>query len=462
MPGPPSSALPTLPNWVRIAYATGSGGFQVSDRIVVGILLYFYLPPDGRDLVPQVSQDMFLGFLTLYGLAMLVGRVFDSLADPLVGHFSDRSHARIGRRRSFMLAGVVPMCAIPVLGFFPPGEPGSTLNFVWLTLVLGLYFVFFTVYVAPYLALMPEIARSQKARVELSTFWALAGVPVAIFGFAWPAALDWGRDAGLSSTEAIRWIVVIASSIGFLLCMVPILGVNERRYAAATASELPLREALSQTLANRPFRRYLAAQLLFICALNMVVPITPYVAVVMGRSEGFAAQLGGATFAFVFLGFGVARWLTNRLGPRNMLAGCVAGFGVAVSALALIKPDDLGGPHETWNLVVAFGSALLMGIPIAGFMVLPNVIIGQIIDYDERRTGANRSAMYFGMQGFLTKWMYGVAMAIVAFMFQSYGNSRAEPLGVLLVGPVAGVLCLGSAWMFTRYPEREVLAEADS
>ena len=70
--------------------------------------------------------------------------------------------------------------------------------------------------------------------------------------------------------------------------------------------------------------------------------------------------------------------------------------------------------------------------------------------------------MYFGIQGFLTKWVYGLSAAILAFLFARFGNSPEEPLGVLLVGPVGGAACLVAAGLFALYPERAVKAEAAS
>jgi hypothetical protein len=66
--------------------------------------------------------------------------------------------------------------------------------------------------------------------------------------------------------------------------------------------------------------------------------------------------------------------------------------------------------------------------------------------------------MYFGVQGLTTKMLYGVSNAILAWLFSAYGKSPDEPLGVLLVGPVAAGFCLASTLLFLRYPEREALA----
>jgi GPH family glycoside/pentoside/hexuronide:cation symporter len=122
-----------------------------------------------------------------------------------------------------------------------------------------------------------------------------------------------------------------------------------------------------------------------------------------------------------------------------------------------MRPDVPGGPWDRWNLTLAFASMALAGIPVAGFVTLPNVLMGQLVDYDAARTGAQRAAMYFGMQGLATKWLYGIGNAILAWLFARFGNSAEAPLGVILSGPVAAGFCLVSAALYTRYPEREVL-----
>ena len=60
----------------------------------------------------------------------------------------------------------------------------------------------------------------------------------------------------------------------------------------------------------------------------------------------------------------------------------------------------------------------------------------------------------------MTKWVYAASAALMAFLLSGYGRSAAEPLGVLLIGPVAGGLCLISAGLYALYPERRVQAQA--
>jgi GPH family glycoside/pentoside/hexuronide:cation symporter len=444
----------------RVLYCLGAPGFQISDRIVLAIALYFYLPPPGRGFEPQVSEEIFLGVLTVFGVAMLVGRVFDALADPVVGHLSDRSRSRWGRRRSFMVYGILPMVVTPVLLFWPPGEPGDALNAAALTGLLVVYFVAFTVYVAPYLALIPEIARDSDARVRLSTMLALLSFPaISVYNIAWPAGIELGRNLGLSSVDAVRAVVVASAALSLLLCTLPITAVDERRFTKSVPSDLSLWGSLRETISNREFLIYLAAQLLFILSINLNYPAAIYYAtVVLGRSEIYAAILGIPMLIATLLAFPVVAWLTRRLGPKRSMVACILLIVPALASFGLMVPDVPGGANDRWNLAIIWTAVSVIGAAVAGFLVLPYVLISQLIDYDAVRTGANRAAMYFGVQGFLTKWMYGIAAATLAFLFSRFGKSPTEPLGVLLVGPIGAVAALIAAGLFALYPEQRVLA----
>jgi GPH family glycoside/pentoside/hexuronide:cation symporter len=442
------------------AYALGTAGYFITDRIVVTIAVYFYLPPPGRGLESQISTEVFAGVFTVFGLAMLLGRIVDSIADPLVGHASDRSRSPLGRRRVFLIAGIVPMVLAPLLLFWPPAAPGHSWNAVWLAFWLMVYFTAFTVYVAPYLALIPELAETEEARVRLSRLLVLVGFPLGIgFGSTWALWYDGFLAIDLSPVTALRLVIVAGSLVAAVFCLAPILAVDERRFTRARPSDLSLRDAFGQTVRNRPFLIYLIAQLSMIFGLNMVQPVMPYLAtVVLGRDEAYGAFIGIATFAGMLAALPLAVRAVSRFGPKRVMLASLVGFGAAMLLLGGVRSDVPGGAGDARNLWLVWVSALAMGPPLAGLQVVPHVLLSQLIDWDEVRTGANRAAMYYGMQGFLTKWMYGVSLWGLTFLLARFGNSPEVPWGVVLVGPVAGVACIVSGALFARYPEQEILA----
>lgn len=445
----------------RVLFSIGTPGWQITGSIVVSIGIYFYLPPEGAGLQALVSEEIFLGVLTAYGLARIIGGIVDSLADPIVGHYSDRSRSNLGRRRMFLIVGIVPMSVIPGLIFFPPGEPGSFSIFVYLTVMLALYYIFFTMYVAPYLALIPEIAKTEEDRVNLSRLRAVIGGPMIMaFGVLWLAGVDLLKDQGMDATTAIQTVVVISCILSFLCSLCPILAVDESVFTSVRSS-LNMREALGKTLSNRPFITYLQAQMVFILGITMSGPAIPYFTrVILGRDEGFAAQLSLAMLPGIILGFLVIQRIVDRIGTKATLVSTIFLLGIPMFPYGFLQPSTPGGPGDQFNLIVIIGLSMIKGFPIAGIMILPTVILGQLIDLDEARTGANRAAMYYGVQGLFTKWVYAAGAAIFSFLLSAYGRSAEEPLGVLLVGPVAGSFCVIAAFLYTLYPEQQVRAAA--
>jgi GPH family glycoside/pentoside/hexuronide:cation symporter len=223
-----------------------------------------------------------------------------------------------------------------------------------------------------------------------------------------------------------------------------------------------MREALGKTLSNRPFVTYLMAQIVFILGITMSGPAVPYFArVILGRDEGFAALLSMVMLPGIILGFLLIQPIVDRIGTKNTLVATIFLLGVPMIPYGFLTPSAPGEPGDLFNLVVVVGLSIVKGFPIAGIMILPTVILGQLIDLDTSKTGANRAAMYYGVQGLLTKWVYALAAAILSYLLSAYGRSAEEPLGVLLIGPVAGTFCVIAAMLYTLYPEKTVRAEAE-
>jgi hypothetical protein len=70
--------------------------------------------------------------------------------------------------------------------------------------------------------------------------------------------------------------------------------------------------------------------------------------------------------------------------------------------------------------------------------------------------------MFLGVEAALHKYMLGLAAALIAFLFAKFGKSMEEPLGVLLIGPIAAAAGLASTVLFTLLPKGRVDGSAVS
>ena len=94
----------------------------------------------------------------------------------------------------------------------------------------------------------------------------------------------------------------------------------------------------------------------------------------------------------------------------------------------------------------------LLGIPAAALLSLWRPLVAELVDYDERRTGYRREAIYFGMEALGTKLAEGIAALSIGLLLERLGFSVERYLGVIFTGPLAAILAVVAYLVFRRYP----------
>lgn len=430
-----------LPLWGKLVYGTGAGGFSLIDRIMITYLLYYYVTSPIRGEEVLITG---IGF----GVIMFLGRAVDALADPLIARWSDNSGSRLGRRIPFMLVSGILYTAVFIALFYPPVAGKSILNSVYLTLMLGLYFALFTAYVCPYLALLPELARTHRDRVDLSTakaFFSILGVAL--------AAIVGALLIEAFNVYIMLWIMGI---LGLLMLYLPAALIKEKDYARSKPATLNLKDALKTTFQNRPFLIYLVGNVAFWLGFNIVSLNVPnYVGVLLGKGEGDIALYFGAVLGVAAICFPLVNIFSKKYGLKAVMLFSLFFF---MAALPLIY--WIGQPLGTLLSpeVYAFIVMALLGIPVSAIFVVPDAIVAAVSDLEEKMSGQRREAMYFGAQGFVLKLALGASTLITGFLLDYFGKTAAQPLGIQLTGPVAAFFILIGIIVFTRYPEKEVVS----
>ncbi len=107
----------------------------------------------------------------LAGTAILLGKFWDAVTDPLMGYISDRTTSRWGRRRPYFLFGALPLL-LTMWWFFsaPDFSASQNIGFIWVTFVLCLLNTAYTVVNIPYGSLTPDLTKDFRERTSLNGF----------------------------------------------------------------------------------------------------------------------------------------------------------------------------------------------------------------------------------------------------------------------------------------------------
>lgn len=410
---------------------------------------YLYVPEKGGD--PLISGLVF-GGMTLtaavtFGLFFALGRITDAITDPLVAYWSDHLVSKRGRRIPFVLWGTPPFVIVFFLMWTPPTAEPSLTNALFVFALIQAYFILYTIVVAPYLALIPEIVSDPKRRVNLTTLQAIfVMIGTLLFGASGAIIENFGWTAMAAGTAVLSALTLLPT----------VLFIREPEYTPPAQDRhepLQLWRWVKLTLKNPAFFPVALSTSFYWFALNTIIVLIPYWVegpLGLGKDSATVVMLPFLGVNLVF--FFVFNFAAKRFGKYAAFMIVLIGTGLCAPLFWLVGTGVLPGSPLVQTAVVM----ALIGMPSAGFMMLPFAIISDVADYDERLTGLRREAIFFGTQAIFQK--SAIALSIPVFGALAYlggDGSAVTEGGLKLAAGLAGVASLLGAAAFWKYPLRE-------
>jgi Na+/melibiose symporter-like transporter len=298
-------------------------------------------------------------------------------------------------------------------------------------------------------ALLPSLARRPDDRLSVATWQLVFGVTGAVVGLSVSSLLVefFGFVPMAGAVAAIALLVRYGSVFGLW------------RYAAAdaTPSSPGFFRAVRDTFSNKQFLAFLPSFVLFQVGLQMLTALLPfYVDAVLIDAKVFgfsgAENTGIFTFALtatviigVLSAIPVYRQFARRWGKAR--AYRIAMLWTAGWFPVLFFSGFIPGiPEFPQSVAIIF----ICGMATAGVFLFPGILTADIVDYDATRSHTRREAMFYGTQNMVEKMAGSLSPLIFALVLLA-GDSAEDPLGVRLVGPVAGMLVLVAYFAFRSY-----------
>ncbi|MBU44516.1 MAG: MFS transporter [Spirochaetaceae bacterium] len=454
-----NSRVEDLPLSKQIAYAVGQFGWSTIVNILGVQLVFFYSPPADAGIPRFLPDFTILVVITTVVLLTVSGRLFDAITDPLIANMSDRSRNPRGRRIPFMAMGAIPAALFCVLMFIPVFEPESWANFAYLVVIQLLFFLFITMYVTPFFALLPELGHNATQKLNLSTYisvtWAL-GLMLA----AQTPAIGSGLEGafGLSTVQGFQVATGILAVFAIILMFIPVFVIDEKRYCESEPSQVPVMEALKTSFRNKNFIAFVFSDFVYFSALTIVLTGVLYYATVLlypdDPTQG--KQLAGLLMIVMtitsFALYPLVNILARKFGKRILVLCSFSFYAVVFSYVFFMGPLPFSPLVQ--GLILAVGAAM----PNAFLGILQNAVLADIAEHDAYKTGIKQEGMYFGARTFMQKFGQTAGLFIFAGL-TVFGVDPGNDAGIRYSGIAGLVLCVLAVLFFLRYDEKTVMKE---
>lgn len=424
-------------------------GWSILINLISVILVYLYVPPQNSGLPQLITQVAIVGFFNVIALITAGGRLVDALYDPYIAQVSDRSTNPRGRRIPIMKKAILPSFVFCCLVFFPLRHEESSLNILWLTIMLVGFYVASTSYIIPYNALLPELAPGSDAKVKLATWQSVGyvfgiGIASNVFNVTDLIQSQFGIHERLT---ALQYAVVAFALLGTIALWITVRAIDEKAYCTAVPHAIPLRSALAQTLRNRNFLIFICADFSYFIGVTIITSgLLYFLKVLLQLPEELGNKLMITMVLVSFIFYPVVNFLAPKTGKKAIVVVSLLLLSGIFLGIYFLGKFPLGAETQIFLLIG------LAAIPLASLNILPNAILAEIIAKDSHDTGQNKEAIYFAVRYFFVKIAQTFGIALFS-MFLIYGKDVGNDFGIRLNGLLGFGLCFTAGLIFLRFRE---------
>lgn len=453
----------------KTGYALGDAASNFYWKTFEFFIIFFY-------------TDVFGISAAAVGTMMLVTRVMDALADPVMGAIADRTKTRWGRFRPWILWGALPLAGAGVLTFTTPGfSSGGKLAYAYATYCLLM--LLYTVVNIPYSALMGVMTPNSKERTSLASFRFIGAFTVAVlvqyctpslaqwFGLSpelraqhafWNGPVAWFRwflskdfltlPSDLTRGWQLTMLLYGTVAVGlFLLCFLS----TKERVAPPEDQSPDLKRDLGNLLASRAFTVMFGTTVVMITSFVLKGSVSAYYfKYFVHRNDLLGPFLVSNALAFLAAVI-LAPSVAKHFDKKTLFMAAVGIGGIIICAFWFATPGSVGlmfALQIASSFIIGFNSPLLWAM------------FADTADDAEWRFGRRNTGLVFASAIFGTKVGLAVGAWITGIILTAFGyvanteQSSSSLLGIRLsMSLIPGLLLVASAALMKAYPLDDAL-----
>ena len=388
-------------SWPRLI-AYGSGG-------IIPIAL-FNIAGQLMGLIGNIGLGLSAFWL---GVIMIFPRLWDAVSDPVMGHLSDNTRTRWGRRRPYIFVGGL-LVAISFAGMW--WVPDGIGEWGQLAFILGGLLIFFTactLFEIPHGALGMEMSKDPHERTRLFSSKSFFGNLFAM-GTPWLlffAGLEIVRGTGGTLVDGMRYVSLFIAVIMLPLIVWWFFGTREPGYASTQNQERTQFWANMQVaIRNKTFLCLVLIIFTLAMGFNFVGLFNYYISIYYlygGDQYAAGALLGinGMVWAVTgLLAVFPLNWISPRIGKRQTLM-----LAISLMCIAQLSKIVCYNPENPYLVIIP---TVLLSMGMLMFFTLGASMVGDICDEDELNTGTRSEGSYYSVYW----WFIKMGTAFASFV----------------------------------------------
>jgi len=378
----------------------------------------------------------------LAALALATAMAWDAVSDLFLGHWSDKTHSRLGRRHPFMYAGLILLPISFFALFNPVIELTQDNRWMYLLVTAMMIRTAVTLFEVPSVALLPDLVKDYDERnkwlVLRHAFGWYGGNGIHVINMAfWVGAYGVAAQAGYSIYGAVG-ATLIAVSI-----LVSSLGTQKIAASMPPPAE-PFRlteiwneiSQMMQSLSNPNFLWLFVYSLIVGAAAGMSTALYLYNVTYFFEFSGPQIAVTGLfVFASPLISYFLAPMLGRRLGKKQTaitaLVGAICLYPIPyVLTLAGYWPES--GGWMSLIIYSVFVASEVVGFIIGGVML--DSMMADVVEDSQVKTSRRSEGLFYAARSFAAKAVSALGIVLAGSIVTLVGMDGIQSASAMTDG----------------------------
>lgn len=358
------------------------------------------------------------------GVILIIPRLWDALSDPVIGHISDNTRTRWGRRRPFLLFGGIAVAVFFVMiwwipkgdmvrAWFPTDEGFQWFQLTYILFSLLIFFTAVNLFEIPHGALGMEMTNDYHERTRLFSAKSFVGN---LFAMSTPwlfalANMEIFKGTGGNEADGMRYVSLMIAAVIIPLSFWWTYKLKEPGFKKVEKQKKsPFWQDMKRTANNKNFIMLTLTIFTLAMGFNFVSLLGSYIPIfyIFGGDKVSGATLlgiNGTVWAVTgLLAVFPLNWISPRLGKRNTLVLAIL-LMIAAQASKIVCYN----PEYPYLIIIP---TVLLSAGMLFFFTLGSSMVGDICDEDELHTGKRSEGSYYSVFW----WFIKMGTALASFV----------------------------------------------